>query len=522
MSQPHPTLLCILDGLGLNPRKDGNALANARTPVLDKLRADFPNSTLITHGERVGLPEGQMGNSEVGHLNIGAGRVVEQSLLRISRGLGKGTVFTSQVWQEFTAHIETSPTIHLIGLFSDGGVHSHTEHFHLLLDKLIADSNAGKFAGPIVLHIITDGRDCSPTAGLELVSSLETRIANTPKITIGSVIGRFFAMDRDTRAERTSKAYDAIILGKGTTMASASNWLATSYENGTYDEFIEPGITTDYKGITPSDAVIFWNFRADRMRQLVNALVLEPGFTSIANTLHFDASRTLTFTEYDATFPVAVLFAATPITNYLGAVVAEHGLQQLRAAETEKYPHVTYFLNGGNEAVLPGEKRVLVPSPRDVPTYDLKPEMSAVPLTDQVLDAIANNNFTFVCINFANCDMVGHTGVLAAAITAVETVDTCLGRILAAVLPAGWRVVVIADHGNAEQMISYEDGSPYTSHTTFPVPIIIADQNWPDTTPPFTIAAGGALCDVAPTVLQLIGLPQPEDMTGQSLLEQSA
>jgi 2,3-bisphosphoglycerate-independent phosphoglycerate mutase len=502
------TVLCVLDGLGLNPNPRGNAVAAAKTPCLNGLLATCPNSTLVTFGERVGLPEGQMGNSEVGHLNIGAGRVVEQWLLRISRALKGDYIAASEPYRSLLTTIDPSRTMHVIGLFSDGGVHSHSDHLLLLLERLSKD-----FSGRIALHLITDGRDTSPQRAHNLVEKLLHQIAELQNVMIATVSGRFYAMDRDNRWERTQRAYDAIVHGKGISAADPLKFIEFSYHEEVTDEFIEPAVC-GYEGVTPGDGVIFWNFRADRMRQIVRSLCVSAfdGFARSAPP--FQPAQTLCFTDYDQTFHLPFLFPTDEIRDHLGAVIAKESLRQLRVAETEKYPHVTYFLNGGQEAASPLEDRVLIPSPRDVKTYDLKPEMSAREVTDAVVDAIAEDKHDFIVVNFANCDMVGHTGILDAAVSAVETVDTCLQRLLNNAKSHGWQVLIIADHGNAEQMINYEDGTPHTAHTTYPVPIILFNA-----ARKARIRSGGALCDVAPTVLHLMDVAQPPTMTGTSLVE---
>jgi 2,3-bisphosphoglycerate-independent phosphoglycerate mutase len=503
-----PTFLCILDGLGLNPRKEGNAVLAASTPCLDDLLENCPSSTLTTFGEAVGLPEGQMGNSEVGHLNIGAGRVVEQWLVRIKNGFKNGSAFTSSVYQRFLQSVKGSRAVHLFGLCSDGGVHSHIEHLQLLLPQLRKDVK-----GEILLHLITDGRDTAPTSGKSYVEAVKQVADSIAGCRIASICGRFYAMDRDKRWERTERAFQAYVNGTGNEVVSFLDYLKESYDSGVTDEFIEPGIQA-YAGIQPGDGAVFWNFRADRMRQLVATLCTDDFSHFRRDVVPFNSAHTLLFTEYDQSFQLPCLFETVAITNYLGAVIARHKVKQLRAAETEKYPHVTYFLNGGEEAELAGEERVLVPSPRDVKTYDLKPEMSALDLTAAVLARLEEGDISFLALNFANADMVGHTGDFEAAKRAVETVDGCLARVLNKAESLGAAVVVIADHGNAEQMICYDTGAPHTAHTTYPVPIVIF--NAPEVK---GIRPDGALCDVAPTVLELMGIARPVEMTGRSLIK---
>ncbi len=508
------TLLCILDGLGLNPNPVGNAVAQAETPCLDRLFRERPNATLITFGERVGLPEGQMGNSEVGHLNIGAGRVVEQWLLRINRALQGDFLAQSPVYQAFRENTRDASALHLVGLFSDGGVHSHQEHLTLLLRRVTED-----FPGTIYLHLITDGRDTSPQLAAQQVAELKQTLASLPdpeRCRIATVSGRFYTMDRDNRWERTQRGFDAIVHGKRHTAADPVAWIEGSYRDGTTDEFIEPAVF-DYSGAAAGDGILFWNFRTDRARQIVRALCVEEFDGFARETVPFPPARALTFTEYDPTFNLPYLFPELTINNHLGEVIARQGLHQLRVAESEKYPHVTYFFNGGGETPYPEEERRLVPSPREVRTYDEKPEMSAPEVMAVVVEAITSGDFDLIVVNFANCDMVGHTGVLEAAVRAVETVDGCLNTILETLAGAGGQAVIIADHGNAEQMINYEDGTPHTAHTLFPVPIILVGA-----APEIALQSGGALCDVAPTVLELMNIPQPPEMTGASLLRRAS
>jgi 2,3-bisphosphoglycerate-independent phosphoglycerate mutase len=404
--------------------------------------------------------------------------------------------------------MRSTPALHLIGLTSDGGVHSHVEHLELLLKEVRRD-----FHGPIYLHVITDGRDTGPTTGAETVAALERSIAGLNDVRIATVCGRFFAMDRDKRWERTKKAYDCIAGGIGTRAESGAAWLKAQYAAGITDEFIEPAIITPAP-LAPTDGFIFWNFREDRARQIVRALTA-PDFKDFDRPAPpIAGERVLCFTEYDHSFGLPYIFEALSINDHLGEIVARAGLKQLRAAETEKYPHVTYFLNGGIEKPYAGEERVLVPSPRDVKTYDQKPEMSAFAVTEKVVEAIRSGDYALIVVNLANGDMVGHTGVMDAAVKAVETVDTCLGQMVAALTATGGNGIIIADHGNAEQMINLTDGTPHTAHTTNPVPCIVVGV--PTET---ALRDDGALCDVAPTVLELMHLPQSAAMTGLSLLK---
>ena len=503
-----PTLLCILDGFGLNPNSRGNAVAQAKKPHFDSLMARYPHATLVTYGEAVGLPAGQMGNSEVGHLNIGAGRVVEQWLLRISRALEGSFLGESPAYQNFIQATKKSPVVHVVGLYSTGGVHSHAEHLKLLLTKLQRDIPNRAIA----LHLISDGRDVSPSAFGHDLSDLQKFLEAFPQCSIRSVSGRFFAMDRDKRWERVEAAYDAMVLGRGAAISDPLEYVKKSYAKGITDEFIEPGVVCGAP-VDAQDAWVFYNFREDRMREIVSAVCAEAFDGFVRTGVIPNPSRVLCFTEYDHTFHLPFLFPQLDITNHLGEVVAAAGIPQLRIAETEKYPHVTYFLNGGIEKPYHHEERKMVPSPRDVKTYDQKPEMSAPGVTELVVEGLRSKRYGLIVVNFANCDMVGHTGVLEAGVKAVETVDGCLGQILATLREVGGQALIIADHGNAEQMINYEDGSPHTAHTTYPVPVIAVDCQGAT-----RLRQDGALCDVAPTVLQMLGLSQPKEMTGRSLI----
>jgi 2,3-bisphosphoglycerate-independent phosphoglycerate mutase len=448
-----------------------------------------------------------MGNSEVGHLNIGAGRVVEQWLLRIDRALRGNFLEHSKIFNDFKSTLKDAPHIHICGLLSAGGVHSHEEHLQLLIKKL-----SSLYAGKIVLHVFTDGRDCPPQSGADSLLKLTQFISDFPRCTIGSVSGRFFAMDRDKRWDRTEKAYRAIVDAQAPQISDPIAALRNHYVSGKSDEFFEPVICA-HPGVKEKDAFLFFNFREDRMRQLTAALA-DPQFSEFARpTLRPSIARMLAFTQFDQTVPMPALFEQLDMKNHLGEYLSGLGLTQLRVAETEKYPHVTYFLNAGIEAAYPLEERQLVPSPRDVKTYDLKPEMSAEAVTNLVVRAIETASHHVITVNLANCDMVGHTGVFEAAVKAVETVDKCLGRMLTALEKKGGQALIIADHGNAEQMIDYITGAPHTAHTTYPVPCILVTPN-----SKLALGDGGALCDVAPTILELLALKQPVEMTGESLL----
>ena len=503
----NPTLLCILDGFGLNKNPVGNAIQQAKKPTFDSLVNQYPNATLTTFGEAVGLPEGQMGNSEVGHLNIGAGRMVEQWLLRISRAFKGSFLKDSKEYTDFSVATAQAKTIHVAGLYSTGGVHSHLEHMKLFIKRLSEDNTQSVVA----LHLISDGRDVSPTAFKTDLAELQTFLKDFPRVSIRSICGRFYAMDRDKRWERVERAYDAIALGKGAVTHDLLEYVKHSYANGTTDEFLDPAVTSP-QPLEAGDGLVFFNFREDRMREIVSALCAKEfaGFARSAPLL--PPSNILCFTEYDHTLNLPFLFTQVDIKNHLGEVVANSGRTQLRVAETEKYPHVTYFLNGGIEQPYKGEERKLVPSPRDVKTYDLKPEMSAAGVAELVMEGIRSGLYDLIVVNFANCDMVGHTGVVDAGVKAVETVDSCLGEIIKTLKAAKGQALIIADHGNAEQMVNYEDGTPHTAHTLYPVPVILVDY-----AQKVDIRKDGALCDVAPTILKMMGIAQPKEMTGEAL-----
>ena len=509
-----PVVLVILDGWGIGRDEPGNAVLAASTPVMDRLLATYPNATLRTSGEEVGLPAGQMGNSEVGHLNLGAGFIVYQWITRIDKSIRDGDFFDNPaLCRSIDGCLERGSTLHAMGLVSDGGVHSHTRHLVALLEL-------AKRRGlhRVAVHAFTDGRDTPPHGGIDYVADLQTEMSALGVGSISTVSGRYYAMDRDRRWERTKLAYDAIAEGIGPRFQTAEAAISSAYAGGVTDEFIIPAIIGEESApIQPGDAVVMFNFRSDRCRQFTEALC-SPDFAG------FERPRPLwqsvpvtTMTQYEKGLPVAVAFEPHDVTDPVAKVISEAGKTQFHCAETEKYAHVSFFFNGGREEPFPGEERVLVPSPK-VATYDLQPSMSAPGITDVVVAAVESGRFDFVIVNFANCDMVGHTGVLSAAISAVETVDGCLGRVVAATLFAGGSLIVTADHGNAEEMIVRETGMPMTAHTTNPVPIVVGTPE----DSPFrlaTLRTDGILSSVTPTILKLMGIPAPPAMTTPPLIE---
>ena len=502
-----PLALIILDGFGCREETKGNAIAAARTPHLDHLMASCPHTRIGASGMDVGLPDGQMGNSEVGHTNIGAGRIVYQELTRITKSFDEGEALGNPA---LTAAMENArrpgQALHLMGLLSDGGVHSHIRHLYGLMEM------ARRFAVErVYLHCFMDGRDVPPTSGTEFIAALQQKIKELGLGQIATVSGRYYAMDRDNRWERVKLAYDAIVNGEGNKNPDPVAVMQKSYDAGVTDEFIVPTVVTEGAGIKAGDSVIFFNFRPDRARELTRALV-DPDFAGFEREKGFFPLTYICMTQYDATMPnVEVAYRPESLANTLGEYLSRLGKTQLRIAETEKYAHVTFFFNGGVEAPYEGEDRVLIPSPK-VATYDLQPEMSAYAVTDEAVRRIESGRYDVIILNYANCDMVGHTGVFEAAVKAVEAVDTCLGRLLAALEKAGGRAFLTADHGNADQMAD-ENGAPFTAHTTNPVPFVAIGFG------DVTLRSGGRLADIAPTMLQAMGLPQPEEMTGRSLLE---
>jgi len=500
---PVPSVcLVVLDGWGIAPPGPGNAISLASTPVFDELEAAYPHGRLRTSGRDVGLPDGQMGNSEVGHLNLGAGAVIRQDLTRIDDAIADGSFKENPVLR---GGMQDAERVHLVGLVSDGGVHSGWDHIHALVEL-----GASLGVPDLVLHAFTDGRDTLPQAGAGYLEQVEGWYRDAGGGRTGSVVGRYYAMDRDSRWERIQRAYDLLVGGRGDHHAdTAPEAVRAAYERGETDEFITPTTVGDEARIRPGDSVIAFNFRPDRMRELTRALA-EPGFDEIDRGGAPPVERYVTMTEYEEGWPYPVAFPPERPKTTLSAVIAEHGRPQLHVAETEKYPHVTYFFGGGEEQPYPGEVRELVPSPRDVPTYDHKPEMSAREATAAFVGRWREGGFWFGIINFANPDMVGHTGDIAAAVRAVETVDSCLGEVVAVVHESGGACVITADHGNCEQMLE-PDGSPNTAHSLNPVPFIVTVSG-------ARVEEEGILADVAPTVLELLGVERPPEMTGRLLV----
>ncbi len=493
--------LIVLDGWGLAQAGPGNAISLAHTPVFDELWATYPHATLTACGRAVGLPDGQMGNSEVGHLNLGAGAVVRQDLVRIDDAFADGSLRDDAVLRSAFAGAER---VHLLGLVSDGGVHSSLDHLKALI-ALAAQMAPGV---EVVVQAFTDGRDTSPHSGSGFMGEIDAM----PGARVGSVVGRYWAMDRDSRWERTQRAYDMLLHGQAPHSArSGEEAVNEAYERGETDEFIQPTLVDGEARIRPSDSVICFNFRPDRMRQLVRALA-DPDFQEIDRGGAEPLTRVVTFTEYEQGWPYPVVFAPERPAVTLAAVIAQAGATQLHVAETEKYPHVTYFFGGGQEQRQRGERRELVPSPRDVPTYDHKPQMSAPEATDAFQRAWQQDSPEFAIINFANADMVGHTGVIPAAVRAVETVDECLGRVVSAVHRGDGACLITADHGNADHMLE-PDGSPNTAHSLNPVPLTVTVDSAK------LRQTSGILADVAPTVLEMLAIKQPAEMTGSSLIE---
>lgn len=508
-----PVVLMVLDGYGLNEKTEGNAIAQANTPVMDKLMAECPFVKGNASGLAVGLPDGQMGNSEVGHLNIGAGRIVYQELTRITKSIQDGDFFQNEELLRAVNNVkEHHSDLHLWGLLSDGGVHSHNTHLYGLLELCKREG-----IQKVYVHPFLDGRDTPPASGKDYVAELEAKMKELGVGKIASLSGRYYAMDRDNRWERVEKAYASLVYGEGVTAVDAVQAMADSYANDITDEFVLPTVIVDEAGkplsvVKPNDSVIFFNFRPDRAREITRAFC-DKDFTGFERKQGFLPVTYVCFTDYDETIENKyVAFKKETVTNTFGEYLAAMGKTQLRLAETEKYAHVTFFFNGGVEEPNKDESRTLVKSP-SVATYDLQPEMSAPEVGVNLVDAIKSDRFDVIIINFANPDMVGHTGVIPAAVKAVERVDQCVGAAVDAVKEVGGVLFICADHGNAEKMIDYETGAPHTAHTTNPVPFILV--NYDDA---YTLREGGCLADIAPTLLEIMGLPQPKEMTGRSLL----
>jgi 2,3-bisphosphoglycerate-independent phosphoglycerate mutase len=501
-------ILIIMDGWGLGKVPASDAIQHAKTPFVSSLYKAYPNTTLTTCGEAVGLPEGQMGNSEVGHLNLGAGRVVYQELQRINVAIRDGEFAKNPVLLNSIRFAKNgNKALHLLGLVSDGGVHSHINHLKAIIDVCKQEGLEKVF-----IHAITDGRDCDPKSGLDFMGELEQHLKKTTG-RIATVNGRYYAMDRDNRWERIKLAYDAMVKGQGVQADSAEEAIRSSYNQNVTDEFIKPVVIqlngSPVATISDGDSVICFNFRTDRCREITKALTQMdfPEQDMHALQLHYT-----TMTEYDSTFKnVDVIFETDNLENTMGQVLEQNGLKQVRIAETEKYPHVSFFFSGGREKPFEGESRIMIPSPK-VATYDLQPEMSAVEVTNAIVPEIQKGEASFICLNYANADMVGHTGIWPAAIKAVETVDSCVQRVVTAALENGYTVFLTADHGNADYMVN-EDGTPNTAHTLNPVPFFIIDKEWKGPVKP------GKLGDLAPTMLHMMGLPIPPQMTGTLLAE---
>jgi len=501
------TALVIMDGFGISYELQGNAIKLAKTPNLDNYINNYPNTHLLAHGVDVGLPEGQMGNSEVGHLNIGAGRIVYQELTRINQEIKQGSFFNNQAFLKAIKNCKkNNSNLHLMGLVSDGGVHSSINHLFALLELAKKEIFYN-----VYIHCFTDGRDTSPTSGIGFIQKLEEKIKELDVGKIASIMGRYWAMDRDKRWNRTNKAYDTLVLETGKQTNSAQQAIENSYANKITDEFINP-IIINPAAIEDNDSVIFFNFRPDRARQLTHALI-NPDFSDFKRK-KFPKIVFISMTNYDDSIKnLTIAYKPQILKNTFGEFISSINLTQLRIAETEKYAHVTYFFSGGKEDIYPGENRVLIPSPK-VATYDLKPEMSANEITKEVLTRIDSGNYDLMILNFANCDMVGHTGNIKATVKAVEAVDNCIGLIVSKILENEGTVVITADHGNAEKMINNHNNSLYTAHTINPVPFILIDKSKKNV----SLRKNGRLSDIAPTLLEVIGIDKPQEMTGESLI----
>ena len=501
-----PVVLCIMDGFGIRNVNEGNAIYTAKTPYLDKFFSENPFTTIGASGLDVGLPDGQMGNSEVGHTNIGAGRVVYQMLVKITKDIEDGKFFDIEVLKNAIENCKKNDSaLHLIGLLSDGGVHSHIEHLYGLLE--MAKKNG---LTKVYVHCLMDGRDVSTTSGIGFIKDLQNKMLELGVGKIATVMGRYYAMDRDFAWDRVEKAYAAMVYGEGVQTNDILSTMTVSYSNDVTDEFIVPTVVDNEGMIKANDSIVSFNFRPDRARQFTRTFV-DPEFDGFERKNGFFPLSYVCMTQYDETMPnVSVAYPPEELKMTLGEYLASKNMTQLRIAETQKYAHVTFFFNGGEEKTFEGEDRVLIQSP-DVPTFDLQPEMSAYPVCDAVCDKIRSGNYDAVILNFANCDMVGHTGVFDAAVAAVEAVDTCVGKVVEATREMGGAVIITADHGNADCMVG-EDGNPFTPHTTNPVPFCVVGYDC-------ELREGGRLADIAPSMLKIIGLPQPTEMTGESIIK---
>ena len=505
MIKRRPVLLMILDGYGISEKKDWNAIASARTPNLDRLFSSYPHSTLDASGTSVGLPEGQMGNSEVGHLNIGAGRIVYQDLTRITKSIRDGDFFSNgTLLSAFENVRKNSSSLHLMGLLTDGGVHSHITHLYAFLELA-----KRKGIRKVYVHAFLDGRDVPPRSALIYIEEAQKKMTELGG-EFATISGRYYAMDRDKRWERVEKAYNAMALGQGITANSASLAIENAYGRGENDEFVTPTVilknNIPVSVISDKDSVIFFNFRSDRAREITRTFIDE-NFMDFPRSI-YPHTHFVCLTRYDETFDAPVAFPSQSLKNILADVLAQNHLRQLRLAETEKYAHVTFFFNGGRETPVEGEDRILVPSPK-VATYDLKPEMSVFPVTDEVEKAISSGKYDIIIMNYANLDMVGHTGIFEAAVKAVEAIDECTGRVFSNIMAAGGLMILTSDHGNAEQMKD-EKGGIHTAHTCSPVPFLLCEKE--------VMVKNGILADIAPTILDILGIEKPVEMTGQSLI----
>ncbi len=499
-----------MDGWGINKQREGNAVALARTPNITRLLAEYPSTEIVTSGLAVGLPEGQMGNSEVGHLTIGAGRVIYQELTRIGKALKSGELErNAELERVFDLVNEAGSALHLMGLVSDGGVHSHIDHLYGLLSA--AEKKGVK---RVFIHAFLDGRDTPPSSGMSYVEMLAEHIKKTGYGRIASVSGRYYAMDRDNRWDRVEAAYKAIVLGQGHTAPGPLEAVEDAYKRGETDEFVSPTVIVNAGGAAATmydgDAALFFNFRSDRARELTKAIAID-SFDGFDRGVRPRLSSFACMTEYDASFGLPVLFKSQSLENILSEILARNEVRQFRVSETEKYAHVTFFFNGGREEAYPGEERLLIPSVRDVATYDLKPEMRAAEIAAAAVEKLREGNCSFMLMNFANGDMVGHTGVVGAAVKACEAVDSAVGRVVEEALRGGWAVIITADHGNAEQMIDASSGAAFTAHTTNPVPFILVDDELKGA----RLKTDGGLSDIAPTVLKLMGIDKPAQMDGE-------